>query len=80
MLFFLGALEACMIEGDAGIARGVDHEVERQAEGFVEMEGLLPATVPVLERLEASLQLVICDAVPSLHRMFDSAERGRISL
>ena len=36
MLFFLGGFEAFHVERDAGVAGGVDHEIERHAEGFVE--------------------------------------------
>ena len=40
LLFRARALEAFEIERHAGIARGIDHEVERQAEGLVKMKGL----------------------------------------
>src|ERR1700739_355642 len=37
-----GALETFVVELDAGIASGVDHKVEGEAEGLVEVKGLLP--------------------------------------
>ena len=38
LFFGAGCLEAFKIEVDAGVARRIHHEVERQAIGFVEME------------------------------------------
>ena len=40
MLFGAGGFKAFLVEGDAGVAGGIDHEVERQAESFVEVKGL----------------------------------------
>ncbi len=43
LFFFFGALEAGEVEGDAGVAGSVDHEVERHSEGLVKAKGFGPA-------------------------------------
>ncbi len=40
LFFGAGGFEAFVIEADAGVARSIDHKVERQTEGFVEVEGI----------------------------------------
>ena len=57
-----GALKALFVELDAGIASGVDHEVEGKAEGFVEVESLLAGKVTFkffIKAREANLEHAI---------------------
>ena len=47
-LLFHGGVEAGLIEVNALVARGIDHEIERQAEGVVEFEGFSSGQAIVL--------------------------------
>ncbi len=51
LLFLASLLKSFVVELDAGIARGIDHEVEGKTEGFVEVEGFFAG--------EAALQFFI---------------------
>ena len=56
-LLFHGGVEAGLIEVNALIAGGIGHEVERQAEGVVELEGFVSGQQVVLGVIEEILQL-----------------------
>ncbi len=70
LLFGAGALETFMIEINAGVARRVHHEVERQTEGFVEMEK--PSSRRVEDRLLASVRSILRRRC-SLHRILQQS-------
>ena len=58
-LLLHGGVEAGLIEVNALIARGIDHEVERKAEGVVEFEGFFALQRAVSPAdVEKILQLV----------------------
>ncbi len=86
LFFGAGGFEAGLVEVDAGVARSIDHEVERQAEGFVEVEGILPVdsrcafvqlTIARLpDRASASIVQISRNSSPiKLSRFADRLER-----
>ncbi len=80
LFFGAGMLEAFVVEPDTGVACGVHHEVERKAEGLVEMEGLVAGEASFeffVETRESDLQ----HAIELLLFCFDYSgdTRGRIN-